>query len=200
VRVIAGTFKGRRLKTPTWTGLRPTSDKLRETLFNILAPRVRGARVLDGYAGTGALGIEALSRGAKSVTFIEADRRAQDLIATNLAICGVESGYAIIRATAFRAFERLLDQLPLEPFDIVLLDPPYASNNRAAIDAVLAAAGCVLGQGGVLALEHAKKQAVPETAGELIRSRAVVSGSSALSFYEVRKPNEDPKNAVQRAK
>jgi 16S rRNA (guanine966-N2)-methyltransferase len=148
VRVIAGTFKGRRLKTPTWTGLRPTSDKLRETLFNILTSRVTGARVLDGYAGTGALGIEALSRGAKSVTFIEADRRAQDLIATNLAICGVESGYAIIRATAVRAFERLLEQVPLEPFDIVLLDPPYASENRAGIDAILPAAGCVLAQTG----------------------------------------------------
>ena len=64
MRVIAGTLKGRRLKAPTWDGLRPTSDKLRETLFNILAPRIAGARVLDGYAGTGAVGIEALSRGA----------------------------------------------------------------------------------------------------------------------------------------
>ncbi len=200
VRVIAGTFKGRRLKTPTWTGLRPTSDKLRETLFNILAPRLAGARVLDSYAGTGALGIEALSRGATSVTFIEADRRAQDLIAANLAICGVKSGYAIIRASAVRAFERLLEQRSLEPFDIVLLDPPYASENRAGVDAILAAAGCVLAQAGVLVFEHAKKQAVPETAGELIRTRSVVSGSSALTFYEVRQPNGDSTNAVQRAR
>src|SRR5690348_2883385 len=89
MRIIAGSLKGRRLKTPTWAGLRPTSDKLRETLFNILAPRVAGARVLDGYAGTGALGIEALSRGAASVTFVERDRRAQGLIEENLARCGV---------------------------------------------------------------------------------------------------------------
>src|SRR3954469_6339371 len=102
MRVIAGTLKGRRLKAPTWEGLRPTSDKLRETLFNILAPRVGGARVLDGYAGTGAVGIEALSRGAAHVTFIERDRRAQALIAANLAHCAVAEGYAIIRASVAR--------------------------------------------------------------------------------------------------
>ena len=107
MRVIAGSLKGRRLKAPTWDGLRPTSDKLRETLFNILAPRIAGARVLDGYAGTGALGIEAISRGAAMVTFVESDRRAQALIAENLAHCGVESGYAIIRATVARAIDDL---------------------------------------------------------------------------------------------
>src|SRR2546426_11011462 len=97
MRVIAGSLKGRRLKAPTWEGLRPTSDKLRETLFNILAPRVGGARVLDGYAGTGACGIEALSRGAAHVTFVERDRRACALIAENLAHCGIADGYVMMR-------------------------------------------------------------------------------------------------------
>ena len=83
MRVIAGRYKGRRLKVPTWEGLRPTSDKLRETLFNILAPRIEGARVLDGYAGTGAIGIEAISRGAAHVTFVEQNRRAAALIASS---------------------------------------------------------------------------------------------------------------------
>ena len=77
MRIIAGTLKGRRLDAPDWDGLRPTSDKLRETLFNVLAPRIGGARVLDGYAGTGAVGIEALSRGAAHVTFVERDPRAR---------------------------------------------------------------------------------------------------------------------------
>ena len=95
MRVIAGRFKGRRLKTPSWTGLRPTSDKLRETLFNILAPRLEGARVLDGFAGTGAVGIEALSRGVAHVTFVEQDRRAAALIAANLDVCGQKQGYTI---------------------------------------------------------------------------------------------------------
>src|SRR5439155_5548449 len=110
MRVIAGSLKGRRLKAPSWDGLRPTSDKLRETLFNIIAPRIAGARVLDGYAGTGALGIEALSRGARSVTFVERDRRAQALIAENLALCGITDGYAIIRASVVRALETLRDE------------------------------------------------------------------------------------------
>ena len=88
MRIIAGELKGRRLKTPDWAGLRPTSDRLRETLFNILAPRIAGARVLDGYAGTGAVGIEALSRGAAHVTFVEQDRRAVQLIETNLRALG----------------------------------------------------------------------------------------------------------------
>ena len=92
MRVIAGKFKGRRLRPPAWDGLRPTSDKLRETLFNILAPRLEGARLLDGCAGTGAVGIEALSRGAAHVTFIEKDRRAVALIEANLAVCGVAAG------------------------------------------------------------------------------------------------------------
>src|SRR5262245_54696165 len=83
LRIISGSLKGRRLQPPTWAGLRPTSDKLRETLFNILADRVGGARVVDGYAGTGAVGIEALSRGAREATFIEQDRRAEALIVEN---------------------------------------------------------------------------------------------------------------------
>jgi 16S rRNA (guanine966-N2)-methyltransferase len=122
MRVIAGTLKGRRLKTPTWDGLRPTSDQLRETLFNILATRIAGARVLDGYAGTGAVGIEALSRGAAEVTFVDENRRAQALVAANLAHCGVTEGYAIIRA----GLRRALATLPADAtFDIILLDPPY---------------------------------------------------------------------------
>ena len=89
MRVIAGALKGRRLTAPAWEGLRPTSDKLRETLFNLLAPAVVGARLLDGYAGTGAVGIEAISRGAREVTFVERDRRARALIAKNVSDCGI---------------------------------------------------------------------------------------------------------------
>src|SRR5439155_11153718 len=107
MRIIAGSLKGRRLSAPSWEGLRPTSDKLRETLFNILAPRIEGARMLDGYAGTGAIGIEALSRGAAHVTFVERDRRAQALIAENLARCGIADGYVMMRASVSRALADL---------------------------------------------------------------------------------------------
>ena len=107
MRVIAGALKGRRLKTPAWTGLRPTADKLRETLFNVLAPRIQGARVVDAYAGTGALGIEAISRGARFAAFIDEDRRAEALIAANVAHCGIENVCAIIRAKVARTLETL---------------------------------------------------------------------------------------------
>ena len=184
MRVIAGTLKGRRLKAPTWDGVRPTSDKLRETLFNILAPRIAGTRVLDGYAGTGAIGIEALSRGATAVTFVESDRRAQTLIAENLAHCGVESGYAIIRATVARAIDQLDAAAfgPYELFDIVWLDPPYDEQP----DAVIAAAAVLIAPGGLLVIEHARRRQAPETAGRLVRVRQVTGGDSTLSFYELK--------------
>ena len=186
MRVIAGTLKGRRLKTPSWEGLRPTSDKLRETLFNILAPRVAGARVVDGYAGTGALGIEAASRGAREVTFIDDDRRAQALIAANVAHCRIENQCAIIRAKVARAIERLRDGPAFEPFDIVLLDPPYAGEPSSDLDAILRAAGRLLARGGVVVLEHARRATVPDAAGDLSRARSVTSGDSAVSVYERR--------------
>jgi 16S rRNA (guanine(966)-N(2))-methyltransferase RsmD len=181
MRVIAGSLKGRRLKPPDWEGLRPTSDKLRETIFNILAPRIAGARIIDGYAGTGALGIEALSRGASVVTFVEQDRRAQALIAENLERCGVTNGYAIIRTDIARAFASLRDAIP---FDVILLDPPYAASST--VEPLLAAAGEILAPGGVVVLEHARRAAAPERAGRLLRVREQPAGDSALAFYEIR--------------
>ena len=179
MRIIAGALKGRHLKAPTWDGLRPTSDKLRETLFNILAPRVPGARVLDGYAGTGAVGIEALSRGASHVTFVERDRRAQALIAENLARCGVSDGCAIIRASV----EGALTPARSIPFDVVFLDPPYEAD-PAQVAAVLAAFGERLADDGILVLEHARRAPAAASAGRLVRTRTVTSGDSALSLYQ----------------
>jgi 16S rRNA (guanine(966)-N(2))-methyltransferase RsmD len=182
MRIIAGSLKGRRLKTPDWDGLRPTSDKLRETLFNILAPRIAGARVVDAYAGTGAVGIEALSRGASEVTFVEQDWRAQALIAENLALCRITTGYNIVRAGALGAFESF-DKCAA--FEIILLDPPYTADD-AEIARVLAAAGDRAAANGVVVLERARRRLSPDAAGVLTRSRDVVSGDSALTFYEVK--------------
>jgi 16S rRNA (guanine966-N2)-methyltransferase len=179
MRVIAGSLKGRRLKSPSWSGLRPTSDKLRETLFNILATRIAGARVLDGYAGTGAIGIEALSRGADAVTFVEREPRALELVADNLERCGLREGYAIIRADISRALARLRDAG--DAFDIVLLDPPYADEP----DDVLNAATGVMCAGGVLVIEHRKDRPTPLSAGRLMRTRQVASGDAMLTFYEL---------------
>ena len=176
MRVIAGAFKGRRLKPPTWDGLRPTSDKLRETLFNILAARIPGARVLDGFAGTGAVGIEALSRGAAHVTFVEADRRATALIRENLATCGIEAGYTIQQGQV----TTLLRQSPPDArFDVIVLDPPYEAPD--VLEALEAAADR-LAEGGVLVLERATRRD-PSAPASLTRSRDVKSGDSTLTFY-----------------
>src|SRR5688572_29746993 len=173
MRVIAGRYKGRRLKAPTWDGLRPTSDKLRETLFNVLAPVIEGARVLDGYAGTGAVGIEALSRGAAHVTFVEADARAVRLIRQNLDRCAVEDRYAIIRARFADAAARWTTG----SFDLVLLDPPYGSND---LHSALGAAAPLVGPGGLLVIEHARRDAAPAGAASLAKTRDITAGDSVL--------------------
>lgn len=176
MRIIAGELKGRRLDAPKWEGLRPTSDKLRETLFNVLATRVVGARVLDAYAGTGAVGLEALSRGAAHVTFVEKDPRAARLIETNLIRCGVSDRHAIIRAGLAGATRRL----SAEQFDIIFLDPPYGA---AALVEALTPAAELADEGPVVVIEHAARDAAPAASGGLSRVRAVKSGDSALAFY-----------------
>ncbi|HUK33543.1 MAG TPA: 16S rRNA (guanine(966)-N(2))-methyltransferase RsmD [Vicinamibacterales bacterium] len=174
--MIAGVFKGRRLESPTWDGLRPTSDKLRETLFNVLGPRVAGARVLDGYAGTGAVGIEALSRGAAHVTFVDKDRRACLLIRQNLERCGIVDGYAIMQTNALQAIERLRGE---PAFDVILFDPPYATDYQDALQHV----GEIVKPDGLVVLEHARRSEPPPAPGRLVRTRELRAGDSALTFY-----------------
>jgi 16S rRNA (guanine966-N2)-methyltransferase len=179
MRVIAGRYKGRHLKAPTWEGLRPTSDKLRETLFNILAPRIEGARVLDGYAGTGAVGIEALSRGAAHVIFVERNPRAAALIASNLKECGIEGGYTIECAEVVAALDA---HAAADAFDLILLDPPYDIEN---VGFTLDAAARHLAGGGLIVLERTTRRQPPES-DALRRIRDVKSGDSTLSFYTSR--------------
>jgi len=185
MRIVAGEFRGRQLKSPDWEGLRPTSDRLRETLFNILGPSVRGARVLDGFAGTGAIGIEALSRGAAHVTFIEKDPRAVMLIEANLASLGLgprssrEGSHAIIRAGFADAVRRLAGEV----FDVIVLDPPYAEH--AAAEALEAALPLVShGAATRLIIEHGTRHTPPAGHSGVRLTRTVTAGDSALSFYE----------------
>ena len=174
MRVIAGQFKGRRLKTPNWDGVRPTSDKLRETLFNILGPRVAGTRVLDGYAGTGAIGLEALSRGAAHVTFVESDRRAAALIEENARECGLREGYTIACGDFLSPRSRVAGR-----FDLVLLDPPYEIAN---VRQVLERAASLLSPDGLLVLERATRRQ-PDVPSSLERVRDVRSGDSTLTMF-----------------
>ena len=175
MRIIAGQWKGRRLQGPRSPLVRPTSDRLRETLFNILGPSVRGATVLDGYAGTGAIGIEAISRGAAQVTFVERDPRAVKLIEANLA--GLGATGVIMRAGLADAVTRLGGQV----FDLIILDPPYAES--AAAEA-LDAAHVLAGEQSRVVVEHASRYAPPAERGGLRLARTVKAGDSALSFYE----------------
>jgi 16S rRNA (guanine966-N2)-methyltransferase len=174
LRVIAGEFKGQRLKAPKWEGIRPTSDKLRETLFNILAPRIAGARVLDAYAGTGALGLEALSRGAVHVTFVEKDRRATGLIEENARVCGLKGGYTIACAdfVTWRGGTA-------GTFDLILLDPPYDIRD---VQHVLERAAGLLSPEGLLVLERATRHE-PRVPSTLERVRDVRSGDSTLTMF-----------------
>jgi 16S rRNA (guanine966-N2)-methyltransferase len=182
MRIVAGEFRGRQLKSPTWEGLRPTSDRVRETLFNILGATIRGARVLDGFAGTGAIGIEALSRGAAHVTFIENDPRAAKLIAANLEALGLgprgprEGSHAIIRA----GFADAARQWPDGDFDVILLDPPYAPDAAAA---ALRAADPLVTADTRLVIEHGTRYAPPPGHADLTLRRTVKAGDSSLSFY-----------------
>jgi 16S rRNA (guanine(966)-N(2))-methyltransferase RsmD len=178
MRIIAGTLKGRRLATPSWPGLRPTSDKLRETLFNVVAARVPRARVLDGFAGTGAVGLEALSRGAAHATLVEQDRRAIGLVEENVARCGLRDRCAIIRADFSHAAR---ERLAGARFDLAFLDPPY--DRPDGLDDVLSAVAPLMAPGGLIVLEHARRDPAPSKAGDFVRVRDLVSGDSALAFY-----------------
>lgn len=173
MRVIAGTLKGRRLQGPRDDRVRPTSDRLRETLFNVLADSVRGARVLDGFGGTAAVAIEAISRGAVSARVCERAPDAVRVARANIDGCGLGDRIQLDRGDFFQT-------RPEAAFDLVFLDPPYDDINLD--DVVRHGAGHVAPEGR-LVLEHRKSRPSPETAGPLTRVRVLQAGDSALSFY-----------------
>jgi 16S rRNA (guanine966-N2)-methyltransferase len=178
VRIIAGLYRGRNLKSPPSLQIRPTSDRLRETLFNILAPRIEGARFLDLCAGTGAVGIEALSRGAAHVTFVDRSRKAGKLIQSNLELCRVPSDQTeLVVCEASDSLKRAGDQ----NWDIAFFDPPYDSDYAPVLQAF--GAGNLLTPDGLLAVEHRRKDEILDNAGSLQRYRLLKQGDSCLSFY-----------------
>ena len=162
---------------PSTPGVRPTSDRLRETLFNLVDVETPDCHVLDGFAGTGAIGLEALSRGAAHVTFVERDPRAIAVIERNVAACGASGRCMIVRAD-FAGVARRLAGNPR--FDLVLLDPPY---DFPASDAALAEAAGLLRPGGLVVLEHARRREPPAGTRALSIRRRVTAGDSQLTFY-----------------
>ena len=183
MRIIAGQFKGRRLVAPDGRDVRPTSDRLRETLFNVLAQDVPGARILDGFAGTGALGLEALSRGAASVVFIERDARALKALTANVEACGARDACVIIRDNFLTADLGVQPSKGIDPpFDLVLLDPPYSIDVDEA-QRVVERAAALVAKAGRVVFEHSRRRPSPEQAGDVMRYRVITAGDSALSFY-----------------
>jgi len=172
MRVIGGEFRSRRLKTVPGRATRPTPDRLRETLFDILAPRIEGVVFLDAYAGCGAVGIEALSRGAARAIFLERSPIAVDVIRENLHNLGIED-----RARVFAGPMRIA--LASQSADIVFLDPPY--DMEAEYAETLETLGCM--QPPLVIVQHSRRFDPGDTRGVLRRKRVVTQGDNSLSFY-----------------
>ncbi len=179
-RIIGGEGRGRRLKAPRGQQTRPTGARVRQTLFDILAPVLPGARLLDAFAGSGGVGLEALSRGAGRVVFVDASRAAVEAVRANVAALGAGARASVLRQDARAAISALARAG--ERFDVVFVDPPYDS---PLYEPVIAEAGRVLAAEGFVVAEHFHKRPLPETIGGLVRARLVRVGDHCLSFYRV---------------
>ena len=161
--------------------VRPTSDRLRETLFNVIAPRIQDVRFLDLCAGSGAVGIEALSRGASHATFVDRSRRSCTLIEANLELCRVPEDRQVIYCS--EAYE-FLRQTRSGPWDIIYFDPPYKDDYVKTLDFIGSHASRLLNEDGLLIAEHHHKNPLPENLARLTRIRVLKQGDSALSFFK----------------
>ncbi len=185
MRVIAGQYRRRTLRSLPGLEIRPTADRLRETLFNVLSAGDPAALAettwLDLYAGTGAVGIEALSRGARVVHFVESTRAAADLIEANLKALAITNGFQIVRAEAAKALPQL--EAAGCVADFVFLDPPYAKQDEYPKTLASLAQSSLLDDRSVVIAEHEKRFDPADVFGELRRYRKLVQGDAALSFY-----------------
>jgi 16S rRNA (guanine(966)-N(2))-methyltransferase RsmD len=172
VRIIAGEFRGRKLKSVPGLDVRPTPDRLREAMFNVLSPLIAGAVFLDAYAGSGAVGIEALSRGASRVILIERHSQAMEIIRENLQALGIRN-----RVTLLRGRASVL--LPDYSADIAFIDPPYHLVDEYAVSLeALSSSHCPLA-----IAQHSSRLKLEENYGELTKSRVLKQGDNSLSFF-----------------
>lgn len=184
MRVIAGIYRSRALVAPKGLGTRPTSDRLRETLFNVLSPRIAGSRFVDLYAGTGAVGIEAISRGAEHVWFAEKAAPAIAAMRANLATLKIEGGYSLEIRGVGAMLERLAKMS--QPVDIVFLDPPYEAEAEytGKLNFLGSARGRgVLAEDALVIAEHGSKARLAGRYGALEQTRMLKQGDAALSFF-----------------
>ncbi|HEX5412834.1 MAG TPA: 16S rRNA (guanine(966)-N(2))-methyltransferase RsmD [Terriglobia bacterium] len=183
MRIISGRNRGQRIQTLKGTQLRPTSDQMRETLFDVLGPRVQGSTFLDAYAGTGAVGLEALSRGAKEVVFVESHRAATDLIRRNLGALKMEDGFYVMNSRVLTALERLDGEGSI--FDLIFLDPPYSETRE--YHQVLRQLGRsrLLTDASWVIAEHSRHYFLEEKYNRLERTRSIRHGDAELTFYQL---------------
>jgi len=183
MRIISGTSRGRRLLTPWCQSIRPTSDRVKESIFNILGEEVEGKVVLDLFAGTGNLGIEALSRGANRAIFVEKGRQALRLIQKNLLHCGMEERSEILPKDAHRAIGILRQRR--ESFDLILMDPPY---EKGLIQKTLMKLKSerIYHEDSVLIIEHGRREPLPDViwGWNLMHQRRI--GDTVISFLKPR--------------
>jgi 16S rRNA (guanine966-N2)-methyltransferase len=196
MRVIAGKFRSRILKSLKGRALRPTSDRLRETLFDVLGGLADGSRFLDLFAGTGAVGIEALSRGAEKAVFVESHLPAVKLIGQNLAALGITSEAEVFAGDALKTLEKLAarDAAFIHYFDLAFLDPPYA--DEVAYRSVLSvlAEARLLTQGAIVIVEHSSKRELKPFVGRLRQYRVLRQGDATLTFYRYQGAPAEPRD------
>ena len=192
MRIIAGTFRSRQLKSLKGMALRPTSDNLRETLFNVLGELVVDARFVDLFAGTGAVGIEALSRGAREAMFVEKHRPAVALIKKNLESLEIRKSARVLPLDALQALKRLAEEpaAATARIDILFLDPPYAEEAQYANVLAFLGGANLLAENAVVIAEHQRSLDLPETFGKLERVRVLRQGDAVLSFFRFRPPSQ----------
>jgi len=187
MRIIAGTYRSRILKSLKGQALRPTSDRLRETLFNVLGRAAGGSRFIDVFAGTGAVGIEALSRGASEVVFIENHAPAAALIRRNLESLDIRSGAIVLVSDALRGLEKLAarHRPGQQGYDFVFVDPPYAAAEEYAQILRFLGAASFLSRPARVVVEHRRNFELPESSGSLRRARVLRQGDATLTFYSL---------------
>jgi len=181
LRVIAGTCKGRKLHPVGSLSIRPTADHVRESLFNILVGEMENARVLDLFAGTGGLGIEALSRGARSCLFVDRSRQAIGLIRRNISLCGLADHATVLQKDITRGLDFLKSEKTR--FDVVFADPPYERGHALSTLRSLDTIQC-MNAGGIVVLEHGAGEVVPEGLTHFKRSDRRRYGKTLVSFYD----------------
>jgi len=182
MRIISGEYRGRILKSPSNIKTRPTSDRLRETLFNILNPKIGAeSRFLDLCAGTGAVGIEAVSRGAEFAAFVDKSRRACALIEENLDLLEIPENQTEVFCISA---EKFIAREQKTAWDFIFYDPPYQENYRLVLFEFGENASNLLTDEGILIVEHHAKNVLPDAVGEIRRWRVLKQGETQLSFYE----------------